>query len=104
VVFIGKAAAGPAQIRDFDLFKRGDYIFPYTPDIGNGRVFPDPIAAVNTAPQVFRKVTVNVAADPRIALCGVNNDSIHGFTPYNTDNLSFQLHGEAVGVKCLHFW
>jgi hypothetical protein len=77
MVLIGKAASGPAQIWDFDLFKRCNNILPYAPDIGNGRIFANPVAAVNTASQMLGKMAVNMAAYPHIALYCINNDSVH---------------------------
>jgi hypothetical protein len=45
------------------------------------RVVPHPITSVDTAAQMFGKVTVDMAADPCCPLLGFDYDSVHGTTP-----------------------
>jgi hypothetical protein len=77
VVLIGKAAAGPAYVRGLYFFKGRSHIVPDAPGIGNRRTLSYPVTAINTAPQVFRKMTVNMPADFNIPILGFNYNSVH---------------------------
>jgi hypothetical protein len=63
VVVVGEAAAGPTQVGDLQRLERLDDIEPDTALVGDGRVLPDPEAAVDAAAQVLGEVAVQVSAD-----------------------------------------
>jgi hypothetical protein len=86
VVLVGKAPAGPAEVGDFNVPQGRDYIVPDPPGIGDrsrsGGIVSDPVSAVDTAAQVFGKMSVNMTADPDIAVLGFDYNSVHTNLPY----------------------
>jgi hypothetical protein len=67
------------------MLQRRYHIVSDTPGVGYGlrrfRVIAYPVAAVNTAAQVFGKMAVNVAADFYISVLGFYYDSVHHAAP-----------------------
>jgi hypothetical protein len=81
VVFVGKTAPGPAEVGDLDMPEGGHHIVSDPPGIGYGKgrlgIVPHPITAVDTPPQMFGKMSVYMAVDPRSPILGINRNSIH---------------------------
>ena len=77
MVFIGKAAARPAQNGDSHFFKRIDNIAAHTVDIGNIGIFADIKSLINASAQMLGKVTVNVLVDAGYFLIGINKIFFH---------------------------
>src|SRR5262249_42193450 len=73
VIFVGKTAARPAQHRDFDSFKSGDYIVADSAGVGNGTVLPDPNALINAVSEVFGKLPIDITTDRVFGLIGMND-------------------------------
>src|SRR5699024_6009481 len=63
VVFIGEAAAGPAQVRDLQRAQRLDHVVADAARVRDLGVLADEEAAVDAAAQVLGEVAVEVAAD-----------------------------------------
>ncbi len=63
VVLIGKAAAGPAQVRYFNAFEGVNNIQPDAVLLLHRQIFIYPKATVNTMAKVLGKVAVNVPAN-----------------------------------------
>src|SRR3972149_6574281 len=73
VIFICKTTPGPAQVRNIDFFKGFYHIIPDSPGIWYIGILTYPISAIDTMPQVFRKVTVNMTVYCIFALIGIDN-------------------------------
>ena len=63
MIFVGETAAGPADHGDVQFFQRRNDVVAEAVRIRNGRILPDPDSSVDTAPQVFGKLTVKIAAE-----------------------------------------
>lgn len=72
VVFIGEAAAWPAEDGDIELAQGMDDILADTAGIGDGGVFPDPDAFIDTASEVFGEVAVDIGVDGGAGLVGLD--------------------------------
>ena len=53
VILVGKAAAGPAEHREFDVPQGFHHIFAHTFFVGDGRIFPYKNAVINAAAQML---------------------------------------------------
>ena len=74
VVFVGEAAAGPAQDGNLQLFQRFDNVRAHAVDVGDRRILADVEPAVNAAAQMLGEVAVNVAVDLRARMRRVDGD------------------------------
>jgi hypothetical protein len=72
VVFVGEAAARPAQHRDINTAQGFHYIGADTLGVRYSRIGANPDAIVNAPAQVFGKVPVDVGADGTFLLARVN--------------------------------
>ena len=63
VVFVGKAAAGPADVGDMQRLKGGDDIVADAPGIGDGGIGADPDAFVDAVAEMFGKLAEEVAVN-----------------------------------------
>jgi hypothetical protein len=80
VVFVGEAAARPAQDGDADRSQGRDDVAADPAHVGDGRIRPDPEPVVDAAPEVLGEVAVDVAADPGFAAVGADGECIlYGF-------------------------
>ncbi len=61
VILIGEAAAGPTKHGNLQLTKRRNHVVTNTACVGDRRVLTNPDAFVDTTPEVFGKVTVDIA-------------------------------------------
>ena len=78
MVAVGKAAAGPAEIRDFNFLERGDNVVAHAAGVRELCVFADPQAVVNAAAQMLGEMSVDVAVDFVFALVDVNDQFAGG--------------------------
>jgi hypothetical protein len=77
VVGIGKAAARPAQVGNFELLHGFDHIVAHAIGVGDaGVVFPHIKAPVNAGAQVLGKVAVDVPVDLDVSLAGLDGDAV----------------------------
>ncbi len=74
VVFIGEAAAGPADIRDLDGFQGADDVVADAAGVGDRGIGADPDAFVNAVAEVLGELAEDVAVDRGARLCGVDRD------------------------------
>src|SRR5205823_3251499 len=81
VVFVGEAAARPAQHGHVDPAERLHHVVADAARVGNRRLLPDPDALVDTATQVLGKVPVHILVDPLGALIGIDDDASHRCIP-----------------------
>ena len=65
VIFIGKAATGPANHRYIDRFQCGHYITSDTTHIGYFGVFADPYAAIDTLAEMLGELPEYIAINDR---------------------------------------
>src|SRR2546426_3115823 len=79
MVFVGKAAARPAEYWHVNLAKGLDHIIADPSGVRNRRVFPDPDPLVDAPPQMFSKVAVHILVDPLLALICLDNEMIHSY-------------------------
>ena len=70
MIFVGKAAAGPANHRYLQLLERGHDVVANSPRVRNGRAGTHPDAFVDSAAQMLGKLTENVAIDLRACFVG----------------------------------
>ena len=63
VVVVGKAAAGPAEVRNVDRLEGVDDVGPHAAGVGDLRFFADPDAVVDAAAEVLGELAVEMAAD-----------------------------------------
>ncbi len=76
VVFIGKTPPRPAENRDFYLFQSFHDVAADSPHVFNRTVLPCPIAVINAAPEMFRKMAVNIFIDRVLPQIGVDYDPV----------------------------
>ena len=74
VVFVGKAAARPAEDGDFQLLQGIEHVGAITVGIGNVGAFAYPEPAVDAGAQVFGKLAVDFFRDDLRALVGMQGD------------------------------
>ena len=80
VIFVCKAATGPAQVGDFYGFECVDDVGADATYVGDVGIFADVDTVVNTATEVFGKVTVDVPVDGAAFDIGVEDEGVgHGF-------------------------
>ena len=80
VIFVGKAAAGPAHVRHLNRFQRGDHVVANAASIRNAGIRADPNAVVNSMSEMLRELPENVAVNLRARLGRINRqlDSLCG--------------------------
>ena len=71
VVVVGKASSRPAQYGYLQCFQCVEDVFSISLDIRNRRVFTHPESSIDARPQVFGKLSVNLAVDFRFRLVGI---------------------------------
>src|SRR5436190_10040686 len=77
MIGICKAAAGPSQVRNFEFLQRFDDVIPDSVCIRNLLISLAHIeTTIDTLPEVFRKMPVNVAIDLAALQVGVENDAV----------------------------
>ena len=77
MVGVGKAAAGPAKVRDPEFLERLDHVVADPPGIGDLRVpLPHIISSVDAPPEVLGEVPVDVPADRVLRQIGVNDNPV----------------------------
>ena len=74
VVAVGEAAAGPAEVRDPDSAEDVDHVLAHAVDIRDFGLFPDEQAVVDTVPEMFGELAVDMAADPPLEIVRVDNE------------------------------
>ena len=72
VVFVGKAAARPAQNRELDVPERLDHVRAHAVDVRDGAVLAHVEPLVDAAAQVLREVAVDLRLDLRARARGVD--------------------------------
>ena len=75
MIFVGKAAARPAQIGDLQLFQGLQYIVAVTLCVGNVGFGAYPKAAIDAGSQVFGELAVYVFTDLLCSLLGIYTDA-----------------------------
>jgi hypothetical protein len=64
VILVGEAAAGPADVGNFEFPKCGDHVIPDPARIRNRRIGTDPNALVESVSKILSKLSEEVAIDP----------------------------------------
>ena len=72
VVFVGKAAAGPAQDGHAELLQGVEHVGAVALDVGYRRVLAHPQAAVDAGAQVFGKLAVDFFRNDLVAAVGLH--------------------------------
>ncbi len=72
VIFVGKAAAGPANVRHLDRFQRRHDVVANAASVWDLGIGPDPNAFVNAVAQMLGELPENVAVDLRAGFGCVN--------------------------------
>ncbi|GEM_PF-6546370 len=75
MVLVGEAAARPAHHRHVQLLERGHHVLAPAARVGNGRIGPDPHAAVDAGAEVLGELAVDMAVDQRSGPGGIDRDA-----------------------------
>jgi hypothetical protein len=74
-----KHPPGQRRFGNSDFFQRRDHVVPNASGVGNGRVFSNPNALVNSPAEVLAELPVNVPADRGPAGIHMNDEFVFGF-------------------------
>ncbi len=77
MVLVGKTAARPAHDRHLDFAQGIDHIGADAAHVGNLGILADPVSFVDTAPQMFGKMAVDIAVDFCLGNLDVQRDLVH---------------------------
>jgi len=72
VILVCEAAAGPADVGDFEFPECGDNVIPDPARIWDGRIRPNPDALVQPMSKILGKLSEEVAIDPGSRLGSIN--------------------------------
>ena len=75
VVFVGEAAARPAEVGDFQFFQGIQHVVSIALCIGYFGFGADPKPAIDTGPEVFGELTVDMFADLLVSLLRIDTDA-----------------------------
>jgi putative uncharacterized protein (fragment) len=75
VVFVGEAAARPAEVGDFQFFQGIQHVVPIALCIGYFGFGADPKPAIDTGPEVFGELAVDMFADLLVSLLRIDTDA-----------------------------
>ena len=75
VILIGKAAARPAEVGDFQLFQGVQHVVSVAPGIGNFGFGADPKPSIDTGSEMFGELAVDVFADLLVSLLRIDTDA-----------------------------
>ena len=79
MILVGKAAAGPSENGQPHLFESIDHINPHTVDIGYIGILAYKKAFVNASAEMLGKIAVDILADGRFLLVGIDEILFHSF-------------------------
>src|SRR4029453_13189336 len=74
VVFVGEAAARPANVRHLDRLQRGDDVIADAASIRNRGIRADPYTLISAVAEMLGELAENVAVDLRSGLRRVNRE------------------------------
>ena len=75
MIFVGKATARPAQVRDLQVFQGLEHIVPIPLRIGYIGFGTDPEPAIDAGSEVFGELTVDMFADLLVPLLRIDADT-----------------------------
>src|SRR5882724_236482 len=78
MVFIRETAARPTENRDLDFLQRFNHVIANAASVGNRTIRLDPDAFIDAVAEMFRKLPVDVLADCKFSLVGVDDQGIGG--------------------------
>jgi hypothetical protein len=76
MILIRETTSGPAQIGNLYILQSFDNIIPDPISVRNRAVFTHPDAAIYTMAKVLTEMPVNVFADLKLSLVGINYELI----------------------------
>ena len=92
VIFVGEAAARPADVRHLDRLQRGDDVVADAARIGDRRIGADPYAFVNAVAEMLGELAEDVAVDLRAGLRRVDRHGNLVRSPCRRDHHHAQQH------------
>jgi len=72
---VGEAAARPAEVGDFQFFQGIQHVVPIALCIGYFGFGADPKPAIDTGPEVFGELAVDMFADLLVSLLRIDTDA-----------------------------